>query len=94
MLVQVACVTNAIVQVVCSAYRGTNIGIGSTYTHYYGSSTYLPATYLTYSLLVRFPLAHMQGAKTGWILSTPTCLGEAELSTGHHFRYRLQERER
>jgi len=36
----------------------------------------------------------MQGAKTGWILSTPTCLGEAELSTGHHFRYRLQERER
>ena len=91
MLVQVACVTNAIVQVVCSAYRGTNIGIGSTDTHYYCSSTYLPATRI---LLVRFPLAHMQGAKTGWIISTPTCLGEAELSTGHHFRYRLQERER
>ena len=42
---------------------------------------------MTYSILS----TSAQGAKTGWILSTPTCIGDAELSTGHHFRYQLQE---
>ena len=35
--------------------------------------------------------AIVQGSATGWILSEPTCLGEAALSKGHHFRYEVHE---
>ena len=35
--------------------------------------------------------AIVQGSATGWILSEPTCLGEAALSKGHHFRYQVHE---
>jgi len=31
--------------------------------------------------------AAVQGAKTGWILSAPTCLGNATLPAGHVYRY-------
>jgi len=35
--------------------------------------------------------AIVEGAKTGWILSAPTCVGDAELGAAHHFRFEMQE---
>ena len=35
--------------------------------------------------------AVVQGAKTGWILSTPECLGDAVLSPSHRYRYEAQD---
>ena len=32
-----------------------------------------------------------QGAKTGWILSSPQCLGDAVLPTTHHYRFEVLE---
>ena len=35
--------------------------------------------------------AMVQGAKTGWILSSPQCLGDAVLPTTHHYRFEVLE---
>jgi hypothetical protein len=33
--------------------------------------------------------ATVQGARTGWILSAPECLGDATAATAHRFRYEI-----
>jgi hypothetical protein len=57
--------------------------------------TQLPFPYVhLLSMLVQVACvfnAIVQGAATGWILSEPTCIGEAALGKGHHFRYEVQE---
>ena len=58
--------------------------------------TQLPFPYVhLLSMLVQVACvvnAMVQGARTGWILSTPTCLGDAKLAEGtHHYRFELQE---
>ena len=58
--------------------------------------TQLPFPYVhLLSMLVQVACvfnAIVQGVETGWILSEPTCIGEAVLGKGHHFRYEVCRR--